>query len=112
MTHTRLSLGLIVLFSLMLSGCQSIISQFSQPEIQSVRIYPNINTLTTGELTVELDVFNPNFIGIDPETLDLALAVNGKSILSASSTDLPNLPANGSATIKTDVRLGWNEIQE
>ncbi|MCB0264581.1 MAG: LEA type 2 family protein [Calditrichaeota bacterium] len=105
------SLLFIVLVGV-ISGCSTLsqLAKMQKPEarVQNVRVTGlSFNTI---DLMFDIDVRNPNTVGINLNSFDYNLNINGNSFLSGDNQDGLEIAANGQKTVNLPLTLKFSDI--
>lgn len=102
--------GTVLLFLLFLSGCAELGDLFQKPtaRIESVELVEADFTSVTLQVNVEID--NPNSVGITLSAYDYRLSASGKIVVEGSREEPVSLRAQDSSIIPIPVRVGFSEL--
>lgn len=63
------------------------------------------------DFDMNVDVQNPNRVGLRLDRIDFDLLMNGQHLLNGITRDRINVPANGSGEVRLRARVGYNELK-
>lgn len=111
----KATIGLVgvLLFALLASGCESlrdVVDVMQRPEVRIVST--ELEALSFSGLTLRFDVEirNPNPIGISLSGFDYELQIEGNPFLSGEVDDKVAIAARGRSVVPLPVELGFEEI--
>lgn len=108
-----LSLALI----LSLAGCRTLQDlNIENPRYSFRDIRPRVSlalplSASTIDFDMNVEVDNPNSIGLRLDRIDFDLMVNGDRVVSGVSRDRIRVPANGVGEVPLRARVGYNELR-
>ena len=105
--------------ALILSGCAAVQSalDIQNPRYAIRDVQPRIDiaiplSASTIDLNFDLEVDNPNGVGLRLDEIDFNLLVNGTQVLdSVRSQQGLRIPANGVGNVRLQTRIGYNNIR-
>ncbi|AKH20047.1 LEA type 2 family protein [Sedimenticola thiotaurini] len=94
-----LPLGLLLLVSLLLSGCAGMMSGYEKPQVNitSFALAPKAETGRAPRFNIGIQVINPNRETLALQGMSYSLEVEGNRVLSGATADLPEVPGYGMA---------------
>lgn len=103
--------ALLIVFSILLAGCQSIPTSKPIPpqvEIESIRAVKM--SLTRQELAFKLKVSNPNNYDLPLQYLNFVASLDGRELAQGLSNERVTLPANDDAIVEILVSTRINKL--
>lgn len=94
-----LPLGLLLLVSLLLSGCAGMMPGYEKPQVNitSVALAPESAAGRAPRFNIGIQVINPNRAPLSLRGMSYSLEVEGNRVLSGANADLPEVPGYGMA---------------
>jgi len=115
LTLVSIATGLALVFS----GCAAVQSalDIQNPRYAIRDVQPRIDialplSASTIDLNFDLEVDNPNGVGLRLDQIDFNLLINGTQVLdSVRSQQGLRIPANGVGNVRLQTRIGYNNIR-
>ena len=103
-------------FLMLLAGCASLNKMVSdavkKPDVNVSNVKISGMSFDAVDLVFNIDIANPNGMGISLAGFDYGLNINGNSFLSGNNTDGLKIPANGSHAIQLPLTLKFKDIYQ
>ena len=96
----KLIVILMVMGSVLVSGCTSIGQSYQKPDIHLVSIKPLPSQSIEQRFLLGLRIINPNRAALPVRGLSYALEINGSKVLSGATGDIPQIPAYGDVLVE------------
>lgn len=108
-------LAIALLATTALTGCRTL-ANIENPDYVIRDVRPRIGlALPFSESTLDLDfdieVRNPNTVGLRLDRIDFNVLVNGSRVISGISSQNIRIPANGIGNVRLRGQVGYNEIR-
>lgn len=107
--------GLVLLALGTVSGCRSL-ANIENPDYVIRDIRPRVGvaipfSASTLDLDFDIEVRNPNAVGLRLDRIDFNVLVNGSRVMSGISSQNIRIPANGVGNVRLRGRTGYNELR-
>src|SRR5512139_4241081 len=103
--------GWAVAFALlMVSGCATLEKQFKQPEVTLGDARITSMSLADAQLAFDVDVKNPNPIGVSLKGLSYKLQLQDKQLFDGALAERLQIGANGSSRVTLPFTLRYEDI--
>jgi len=101
-----------VIFS---SGCQSL-ANIENPDYVIRDVRPRVAvaipfSASTLDLDFDIEVRNPNDVGLRLDRIDFNILINGSRVISGISSQNIRIPANGYGNVRLRGQVGYDEIR-
>jgi LEA14-like dessication related protein len=110
----------IAILTLLLAatGCQSLQKTLNieEPRYTMRDIRPHVSialplSASSIDFDMNVEVENPNSVGLRLDRIDFDLMVNGSRLLSGVTRDQIRVPARGTGDVRLTARVGYNQIR-
>lgn len=103
MKYASLLTTLFCLAILFISGCASVVTEFTEPEVTLADIRVEEIKALEAEFLIQLRVMNPNDLNLEVKGLTCELELDGSKFASGMQGDKQTIPAYGSALVPVKV---------
>ncbi len=93
-----------------LSGCATLENQFKQPEVSLGDARITSMSLQDAQLAFDVDVKNPNSIGLSLKGLTYTLQVQGKQLFSGTHSDRFEINGNSTSRVTLPFTLRYDDV--
>jgi LEA14-like dessication related protein len=111
-------LSIAASIALVLSGCSALRSALNieNPRYSIRNIHPRVDiaiplSASSIDIDFNLEVDNPNKVGLRLDQVDFNLFINGSRILDSISQQNINIPANGRGDVQLRTRIGYQNVR-
>jgi len=112
------TLPLALLTIVLLSGCAAVQSALNieNPRYALRDIRPRVDiaiplSASSIDIDFNLEVENPNSVGLRLDQLDFNLLINDTRVLDSTTRQRLNIPANGTGDVQLRTRIGYQNIR-
>lgn len=103
-------LAALAVVPLLLSGCASLEKQFKQPEVSLGDARITSMSLADAQLAFDVDVKNPNPIGLSMKGLSYKLQIQDKQLFDGALSEQMRVAANGASRVTLPFTLRYEDI--
>ena len=92
---------------LAVAGCASLQDIVAKPSVEVADVRLTNLSLSAATLLVDLNIDNPNPVGIDVRTVDYNLKINNKNLLQGTANQGIKLPGSGSEQVELPLQVNY-----
>ena len=110
MNTLRIKIVLLVTAVLIIAGCSTLQKQIKQPELSLSDARITAMSLSDMQVAFDVDVANPNPVGVTMKGLSYALQIDDKSLFNGALSEKLHIDANGTSRVAIPFTLRYEEI--